>query len=82
MDITLEKLHSTDAEKLFAFELNNRTFFEEMVPTRGDKYYNFEFFQSSFESLLDEQTQGSSYFYLIKDRNASIIGRVNLVDVE
>ena len=53
-----------------------------MVPTRGDEYYNFEFFQSSLESLLDEQTQGRSYFYLIKDTNASVIGRVNLVDVE
>lgn len=82
MDITLEKLQIADAEKLFEFERNNRTFFEEMVPTRGDEYYNFEFFQRSLESLLDEQAQGSSYFYLIKDSNASIIGRVNLVDVE
>lgn len=33
MDIFIEKLHIRDAEDLLKFELENRTFFEEMVPT-------------------------------------------------
>ncbi|CAM3114670.1 GNAT family protein [Filibacter tadaridae] len=82
MDIYLEKLHSADAEELFTFERNNRTFFEEMVPTRGDEYYNFETFQRRHESLLNEQAKGSSRFYLIKDKNSLILGRMNLVDID
>ncbi|MFJ7933793.1 GNAT family N-acetyltransferase [Sporosarcina sp. NPDC096371] len=82
MDIFLEKLHLADAEQLFAFELDNRTYFEEMVPTRGNDYYNFDFFKSRHESLLEEQDQGSSCFYLIKDKDASILGRMNVVDIE
>jgi len=38
MDIFIEKLHVTDTEDLYNFELENRTFFGEMVPTRGDEY--------------------------------------------
>lgn len=82
MDIILEKLNSADAEQLFAFELTNRAYFEEMVPTRGNDYYNFDFFKSRHESLLEEQAQGSSYFYLIKDKDGSILGRMNIVDIE
>jgi ribosomal-protein-alanine N-acetyltransferase len=35
MEMTLEKLHETDFESLFEFELENRTYFEEMVWSRG-----------------------------------------------
>lgn len=44
MDIIIEKLQYADAENLFEFELENRDYFEEMVPSRGDDYYNFETF--------------------------------------
>lgn len=33
MVITIDKLHVEDFEKLFEFELKNRTYFEEMVPS-------------------------------------------------
>ncbi|WP_342505111.1 GNAT family protein [Sporosarcina sp. FSL K6-2383] len=82
MDIILEKLNFADAEQLFAFELTNRSYFEEMVPTRGNDYYNFDFFKSRHESLLDEQAQGICFFYLIKDAEGSILGRMNLIDIE
>lgn len=71
-----------DAEQLFAFELTNRTYFEEMVPTRGNDYYKFDFFKGRHESLLDEQAQGICCFYLIKDEEGSILGRMNLIDIE
>ena len=82
MDVFIEKLHVTDAEDLFNFEVENRTFFEKMVPTRGDEYYNFETFKKRHETLLKEQVIGSSYFYLIKDKHNSILGRINLVDID
>lgn len=82
MDIFIKKLHMTDADELFNFEVENRTFFEEMVPTRGDEYYNFENFKKGLETLLEEQVIGSSRFYLIKDKDSSILGRINLVDID
>ncbi|AZU62432.1 GNAT family N-acetyltransferase [Neobacillus mesonae] len=82
MDIVIEKLDSTDEKDLYKFEFENRTFFEEMVPTRGDDYYKPEFFNIRHESLLEEQAKGISNFYLIKDQNGSILGRINLVDID
>ena len=82
MDITIEKIHDTDASKLFKFELENREYFEEMVPSRGDEYYNFESFLTRHKAIVAEQTQGLSYFYLIKDKRGSILGRINLVDID
>ncbi len=35
MDMTLQKLHSADAEKLFAFELNNRIFLKKWYQLEG-----------------------------------------------
>lgn len=81
MDILIDKLQITDAEDLYKFELTNRIFFEEMVPARGDDYYKPEIFRNRYEELLDEQAEGSSYFYLIKDENGSILGRINLIDI-
>jgi ribosomal-protein-alanine N-acetyltransferase len=82
MEIVIEKLHGTDEKALYKFELENRTFFEEMVPTRGDDYYKPEVFKNRHESLLAEQAEGISYFYLIKDENGSILGRINLIDID
>lgn len=82
MDVLIEKIHVTDAEDLFKFELENRTFFEETVPTRGNDYYNVETFKKRHEALLEEQDQGDSYFFLIKGKDGSILGRINLVDID
>lgn len=82
MNISIERLQDTDVENLFEFELVNRVFFEEMVPTRGDEYYNLNTFRKKHEALLEEQAQGISYFYLIKDKMGSIVGRMNLVDID
>ncbi|MDX8363362.1 GNAT family N-acetyltransferase [Cytobacillus sp. IB215316] len=82
MDILIEQLDVTDAHNLYKFELQNREFFEEMVPSRGDDYYGLEVFKKRHETLLEEQAQGSSYFYLIKSTDGSIVGRINLVDID
>lgn len=52
MDIYIERLQVVDAEGLYKFELENRKFFEEMVPTRGDEYYNPEIFKKDTKLYL------------------------------
>ncbi|MBS4207258.1 GNAT family N-acetyltransferase [Bacillus sp. FJAT-50079] len=82
MEILIEKLHAKDLEKLFDFELENRDFFEEMVPGRGDDYYIYETFKRRNEALMNEQARGLMYFYLIKNTEGLILGRMNVVDIE
>lgn len=82
MDLLIEKLQAADEKDLYEFELENRFFFEEMVPTRGEEYYNPGIFKVRHKSLLEEQVNGDSYFYLIKDNNDSILGRINLIDID
>ncbi|WNS74981.1 GNAT family N-acetyltransferase [Bacillus sp. DTU_2020_1000418_1_SI_GHA_SEK_038] len=82
MKIFIEKLCETDFERLFIFDLENRHFFETMVPSRGDDYYEYDNFKLKNEALLEEQSRGISYFYLIKDESDSILGRINLVDID
>ncbi|WP_459503456.1 GNAT family N-acetyltransferase [Bacillus sp. C1] len=82
MEIYIEKLKEQHAEELFAFERYNRTFFEKMVPSRGDDYYVYETFQSKHDELLKEQKEGASHFYLIRNTEKTIVGRINLVDIE
>ncbi|WP_397538534.1 GNAT family N-acetyltransferase [Rummeliibacillus pycnus] len=82
MEILLERLNIGDAENLFNFESENKDFFEKSVPSRGDDYYNYGVFLDRLNSLLDEQTKGISYYYLIKDTKGSILGRINVVDIE
>lgn len=82
MDISIKKLEETDFEKLFEFELENRVYFEEIVPGRGEDYYHFDIFQKKNKILLDEQSRGLSYFYLITNKEGLILGRMNLVDID
>ncbi|MBB4826371.1 ribosomal-protein-alanine N-acetyltransferase [Sporosarcina luteola] len=81
MDIFIDPLSTSDFEALFEFEHTNRDFFEQMVPGRGDDYYVRNIFIKRNQALLAEQNQGLSYFYLIKDRDGQILGRINVVDI-
>ncbi|UNL83152.1 GNAT family N-acetyltransferase [Priestia koreensis] len=81
MNLSLNPLRVSDADNLFAFELSNRAYFEKMIPGRGDHYYYFKNFWESLQELLEEQRQGKSYFYLIKNEQEHILGRINLTDL-
>jgi len=52
MNISLENLSFQDAEELYSFELKNRYYFEESVPSRGDDYYSYDFFIKRHQDLL------------------------------
>jgi len=82
LEISIICLQERDAEELFEFEKNNRLFFEQMVPGRGEDYYNFETFKIRHRELLTEQQENKSKFYLIRDNSGSIVGRINIVDID
>lgn len=80
--ITIQRLSLADEHKLKEFELANRNFFASMVPDRGNDYFETVSFASRHASLLREQNKGHSYFYLIKNEEDEIIGRINLSDID
>lgn len=82
MEISLSLLQENDAEELLEFETDNRRFFEKMVPGRGDDYYRWETFILRHQELLEEQERGICRFYLVKDPDGNIAGRINLVDID
>ncbi|WP_227994856.1 GNAT family N-acetyltransferase [Oceanobacillus sp. CFH 90083] len=82
MRIHIAPLQIEDEDKLYTFELNNRNYFEKSVPSRGDAFYQLDYFRDRLHELLKEQADGQSYFYLIKDDDGEILGRVNLTDIE
>lgn len=79
MEIFIEKVKDSDAKELLLFELENRSFFEKSVPTRGEEYYKPDIFNVRHKALVEEQKQKGSRFYLIKNAEGSILGRINLV---
>ncbi|MCK1992052.1 GNAT family N-acetyltransferase [Peribacillus muralis] len=82
MDIYIDRLNEQDAKELFAFECKNRRFFEQTVQSRGDDYYSFGSFEIRHRELLKEQDDAMSSFYLIKEDSGTIVGRINLVDID
>ncbi|SDN60400.1 GNAT family N-acetyltransferase [Alkalicoccus daliensis] len=82
MNILLEQLTERDAEKLFAFEGDNRSFFEKMVPGRGESYYQYDEFLLRHQALLLEQEKKEGYYYLVKNPQGTILGRMNIGDVD
>ncbi len=82
MDIFLDKLKESDFEDLFYFELNNKEYFELFVPSRPSDYYIYKSFIKIMKELLYEETLGISKFYLVKNKEDVIVGRINLTDID
>ncbi|RAP75870.1 hypothetical protein DL346_10575 [Paenibacillus montanisoli] len=80
--ISIHLLREQDEEDLVEFESQNRLYFAKYVPDRGDPYFIRDNFRSILQGLLEEQYRGLSYFYIVKNEMNSIVGRINLVDID
>ncbi|MFE7278508.1 GNAT family N-acetyltransferase [Streptomyces sp. NPDC057623] len=78
--VKLERLRADHAEALLAFELENREYFARSISDRGDAY--FAEFDALLQDRLAEQAAGVCHFHLVTDGEGTLLGRVNLVDVE
>jgi ribosomal-protein-alanine N-acetyltransferase len=76
----LQRLSGDHLEAVLAFELENRAYFARSVTDRGDGFY--EAFSDHHAALLAEQDAGAGVFYVLVDRDESILGRFNLYDLE
>lgn len=82
MAIDLQILTQEDYQQLYRFELENRTFFEEFIPSRGEEYFNWDSFCRINDELLKEQMSKGSFFFLIRNKTGQIVGRINLVAID
>jgi ribosomal-protein-alanine N-acetyltransferase len=75
----LQLVRRNHAPALLAFEMENRAYFAASVPDRGDEF--FAEFDARHAQLLECQTAGTDYFYLLVARDGEVVGRVNLFKV-
>lgn len=80
-DTIIKLLDQSFEEKLFKFELDNRSYFEKTGFPRADSYYDFNKFKTIINELIEEQEKGLIYMYLIIDDSGNIVGRINLVSI-
>ncbi len=76
----LERLTGDHLGAVLAFELENRSYFVRSINDRGDEFY--ESFPEHHDALLAEQDAGNCVFYVLAERDGSIVGRFNLYDLE
>ncbi len=67
-------------DAVLAFELDNRAYFARSINDRGDEF--FDTFSRHHDAFLAEQDAGVCAFYVLVDRDGSIVGRFNLYDLE
>ena len=75
----LELLALRHADAVLRFEVENRVYFAESVPDRGDEY--FADFAARRAALLAEQETGACRFHVLVDDAGEVLGRFNLVDI-
>jgi ribosomal-protein-alanine N-acetyltransferase len=75
----LQRLRADHAAALLAFELENRAYFAESVPDRGDDY--FAEFDQRLETLLRLQADGTDRLHVLVTDDGEVVGRVNLIEI-
>ena len=75
----LQRLRADHAPAVLAFELANRSYFATFISDRGDDFYvNFT---EQYKALLAEQETGTCCLYVLVDRDGTVLGRFNLVNL-
>ena len=81
-NVTIELVSKMNANEILLFEIENRKYFEQMLPSRGEKYYKIDYFSKLINSIIEEQNQGLCYMYIIRNESNCMVGRVNIVSIE
>lgn len=80
--ISLELLSEENSLDVYAFETENREYFERNLPPRSDNYFDQGSFQEITRELLTEQRNRDVYMHLIRDSQGVMVGRINLSVLE
>ena len=81
MNLQIELMSLNNVQDIYEFEVENRAYFERNLPSRGKEYYIPEKFNQIMQSLIDEQSRGECFMYVIRDAANRMVGRVNFSSV-
>jgi len=81
-NITIHLLTEADSDEIFKFEVENREFFESIIPARSQWYYDEDNFKEIMNEIVEEQELGIRYMYIIRNEYGNMVGRVNLFSIE
>ena len=76
--LSLELLSEANSLDVYAFETENREYFERNLPPRPANYFYLEGFKEITRELLTEQRNRDVYMHLIRDSQGAMVGRINL----
>ncbi|WP_314480785.1 GNAT family N-acetyltransferase [Streptococcus cristatus] len=76
--ISLELLSEENSIDVYAFERENREYFERNLPPRPANYFDPEGFKEITRELLAEQENHDAYMHIIRDSLGVMVGRINL----
>jgi len=79
--LEVELLSAKDAKEILDFELENREYFESILPKRPDEYYSIENITTILKEIEDEMERDVCYMYIVRNDEGKIVGRVNLFNV-
>ena len=80
--ISLEMLSKANSLDVYAFEKENREYFERNLPPRPANYFDSDGFKEIIRELLTEQDNHDAYMHLIRDSQGVMVGRINLSVLE
>ena len=82
MDYRIRNLEADDWQKLFAFEMANRAWFEQHIDPRPDDFYTHQGVRQHVHELIDGRASGRWHPCVIEDSSGAIVGRANLKEID
>ena len=82
MNIKIELTTFENIRDIYEFEVENRKYFESVLPPRPEKYFDFGTFETIMKEIIEEQLRGECYMHIIRDYTGKVVGRVNLHSID
>lgn len=82
MDYRIRNLEADDWQRLFAFEMANRAWFEQHIDARPDDFYTPQGVRQHVHELIEGRAGGSWHPCIIEDGGGAIVGRANLKSID
>jgi ribosomal-protein-alanine N-acetyltransferase len=76
----LQQLRADHGSAVLSFESDNRAYFAAWISDRGDEFY--EHFAEQHDARLAEQRAGLGAYYVLVEKDGSVVGRFNLIFTE
>jgi ribosomal-protein-alanine N-acetyltransferase len=76
--MNIRTLQADDGERLLAFEVENRAWFEQHVEARGPRFYTADGVAAHIADYLRDYAAGVMHPCVLVDDDGAIIGRANL----